>query len=91
MFKYRLRKDFLTANIGEDMGMMDVEYGKYFSMNESAKDIWQLISDGPITKESLISELHKKYDTGKNEMAHDVQEFIDMLIKLKLVVLEKAD
>lgn len=65
----------LTAGIGD---MED----ELFSLNEIAKEIWNLLDGRPLKK--VVEELHSQYDP-TDKIQEDVQGLIGELLKLKIV------
>ncbi len=68
----------LSASIGD---MED----ELYTLNESAKNIWDLIVDGQ-TVENIISKLVREYSTGGDEIKEDVVGLVSELVKRNIII-----
>jgi hypothetical protein len=64
--------------------LLDLNSGRYFSLNETATAVWQLIvSDNPLT--DIGKGLSEKFEENLQDVADDVQEMVGDLISKGLV------
>lgn len=73
-----------TAEMGEEVGMLDVETGNYYILNEIGTDIWSLI-EKPVAFEQLIDKLRMIYDVDYETCEVESLEFIGEMIENKLI------
>lgn len=73
-----------TAEMGEEVGMLDVETGNYYILNEIGTDIWSLI-EKPVAFEQLIDKLRMIYDVDYETCEIESLEFIKEMIENKLI------
>jgi len=78
------RKDIDTTDLNGDLVMMDLEEGRYFSLNSVGSRIWQLI-EKPIEVNKVIDSLLEEYDTNRNECEENVLEFLEKLNDSKII------
>lgn len=64
--------------------MMDIDKGKYFSLNKVATRIWDLL-EKPLDLEDLCVLLMEEYEVSEEQCRRDVKEHIDEMIKLGLI------
>jgi hypothetical protein len=82
--KYIQNKDIITAEIDEEIVMLDIEQGKYFALNPVAKTIWELLSEEKDTKQ-LVDELLVIYEVDLETCLLDTAEHLTELVKLKII------
>lgn len=78
------RKDIDTTDLNGDLVMMDLEEGRYFSLNSVGSRIWELI-EKPIEVNKVIDSLLDEYDTNRNECEENVLEFLEKLNDSKII------
>lgn len=78
------RKDIDTTDLNGDKVMMDLEYGKYFSLNSVGSRIWELIEE-PVEINKVIDLLLEEYDISRDECEKNVLEFLDKLDNEKII------
>lgn len=65
----------LTAPIGSDTAMLDMDSGKYFVLPEVAAFIWERLAR-PSTAEELCVELQERYEVTAERCRADVLAFL---------------
>lgn len=78
------RQDVLSAPIDEQLLIMSVEHGLYFSFNPVAARIWELL-EAPMTEEALVQQLIAEYDVEIQACRQQVVQFLDELKKRNLL------
>ena len=58
--------------------MMDLEKGRYFSLNGVGSRIWEIIEE-PIGINKIVDCLLEEYDVNRNECEENVLEFLGKL------------
>ena len=76
--------DTPSALIGEELLIMSLERGQYFSLNSVATRIWELL-ERPATPEALLLSLSEEYDVEPGICACQVSEFLAKLRELELI------
>jgi hypothetical protein len=84
MTKYIRNNKTISGRLHDEMVMMDMDQGKYFSLNPTATVIWELL-DKPLSMEELCDRLMEEYEVDKEQCLDDVKEHIKEMIKKGLV------
>jgi hypothetical protein len=59
--KFSSAKQILSSDIGDEMVMMDINRGKYFSMKGPSGRVWELI-EKEVTVQAIFDVLLEEYD-----------------------------
>jgi hypothetical protein len=74
---------------GDEVVVLDMQSGTYFSLRGSAVDIWELVERN--TSSARIAELlEARYDVSAAELATAVEGFVDELAEAGLVVADAS-
>lgn len=73
-----------TAMIGDELGMMNLDTGKYFLLDAVGAAIWEL-TEPPAFVEDIITSLTQSFDVSREQCAHDVWAFVGTLQEKKLI------
>ena len=65
--------------------MMDIDKGKYFSLNPVATRIWDLLVL-PLTIDELCDRLMEEYEVDAEQCRTEVTEVINEMVKLGVVL-----
>ena len=84
MTMYIRNQETISGHIDDDLVMMDIAKGSYFSLNSVATRIWQLL-ETPLTFEALCGLLVAEYDIGPDQCRADVDEYLSRMQGLGLV------
>jgi hypothetical protein len=76
--------DIVAAEIDGETVMMSIENGKYYSLDDIASVIWEMIQS-PIRIASLIEGLMEKFAVNRENCERDVLKFIDQLNEQKII------
>jgi hypothetical protein len=76
--KLQRSNDLLGAVIGDEMLMMSIEEGCYFSLNAVGARIWELL-ESPITFDALVARLTAEYDVPADACRREVATFLAAL------------
>jgi hypothetical protein len=74
----KLSDRFTETEIDEEVVLMKLDSGEFFSMTGTGCSIWRLI-DGEHDREALIEALSREYSVPAQEIAGDVDEFLSKL------------
>ena len=72
------RNDIDTTDLNGEIVMMDLEKGRYFSLNGVGSRIWAIIEE-PIGINKIVDCLLEEYDVNRNECEENVLEFLGKL------------
>lgn len=81
----RRNPEMLSSNMDGETVMMSIENGEYYGLNEIGTRIWELTADRISVKE-LIEKLMDEYEVDEETCKTDVFEFLDGLMKKKLIL-----
>lgn len=73
-----------TATMGDELGMLNVDTGKYFILDSIASDIWNAL-DKPMTINHLVNHLMNLYDVDQETCFMETKSFLSEMIENKLV------
>lgn len=79
------RGSILTAQMGEELGMMDVEAGRYYLLDDIGARIWELL-EFPTTMKDLVTTLMAQYEVPEEQCRKDLEAFIGAMVEKGLVV-----
>lgn len=84
MKKYIRNNETISGRLHDEIVMMDIEKGKYFSMNPVATHIWDLLEE-PTSLEELCNTLTLEFEVDALTCKEDVAHFITEMLKLSLL------
>ena len=82
--KYTRNSRTISGRLHDELVMMDLEQGKYFSLNPVATRIWDLLEKEK-TLDELCALLTEEYDVESNQCMDEVRELLEEMEKLGLV------
>ena len=82
--KYIRNSETITGRLQDEIVMMDINQGKYFSLNPVATQIWEFLEDS-ISLEDLGEKLVEEYDVDPEQCIAEVGEHLREMMKLGLV------
>ena len=82
--KYTRNSRTISGRLHDELVMMDLERGKYFSLNPVATRIWDLLEKEK-TLDELCAMLTEEYDVESNQCMDEVRELLEEMEKLGLV------
>ena len=74
----KLSERFTEAAIDDEIVIMRVDTGEFFSLTGTAATTWRLI-DGNRNRDALLAALADEYSTDEAAIAADVDEFLAQL------------
>lgn len=78
----------ISGRLHDELVMMNLAQGKYFSLNPVATRIWDLL-EKPLTIIELCVLLMKEYDVDEAKCKMEVEEHLEKMVRLGLVLLKK--
>jgi coenzyme PQQ synthesis protein D (PqqD) len=86
--RYVARSDVAVREVGEDLVLLDLSSGTYFTMNAQGTFIWTQLLAAPSTAQALATAVADEYDVDEVTATQDVQEFLDHVVREGLADLE---
>lgn len=77
-------RDFVETVVGDELVLMHIVDGRFFSLTGTARRTWELI-DGHSDRDALVDALSREYDADRAEVERDVEELIANLAARTLV------
>lgn len=74
----------LSVSIGDEEVMLAIEDGVYYSLNPTARYIWEILSD-PVSLRDIVKALTEEFDANEGECAQAAEKFLDDLQKFSLI------
>jgi PqqD family protein of HPr-rel-A system len=74
----KLTDSFVETRLDDEIVVMQIDTGDFFSLNGTARDIWQLL-DGSRDKASLVEALCAKFGADRESVEADVDAFLGQL------------
>ena len=84
MTTYIINSDIISGQIDDEIVMVDIDKGSYFSLNAVATRIWELLTE-PLTLETLCDRLLTEYDVNPEKCRAEVVEHLTKMQTLGLV------
>lgn len=82
--KYTRSSRTISGRLHDELVMMDLEQGKYFSLNPVATRIWDLL-EKEMTLDELCALLTEEYDVEPEQCMNEVWELLEEMGRLGLV------
>lgn len=83
--KYSRNSRTISGRLHDEMVMMDLDQGKYFSLNPVATRIWDLL-ERELTVEELCVLLREEYEVESRRCFDEVSELLGEMERLGLIV-----
>ena len=81
---YQRKPEVISGKLEDQIVMMDIEKGKYFSMNPVATRVWELLEE-PSSAGELCDQLLNEFEVSREKCFDEVQELLDKLLELDLL------
>ena len=85
MEKYIRNSNTISGRLHDELVMMDPEQGKYFSLNQVATRIWDLL-EAPESIEGLCAKLSAEYEVDSWQCQEEVASYIREMVGLRLLL-----
>jgi hypothetical protein len=89
MKKYIRNSKTISGRLHDELVMMDIDQGKYFSLNPVATRIWDLL-EKPLDTEELCAVLIDEYDVAPEQCRIEVEEHIAEMLKFGLIIRQEV-
>jgi len=84
--KYIRKSRTISGRLHDELVMMDLEQGKYFSLNPVATRIWDLL-EKEMTLDELCAVLTEEYDVEPGQCMDEVGELLNGMEGLGLIII----
>lgn len=81
---YTRNNSTISGRLHDELVMMNIEKGKYFSLNPVATRIWDLLEKS-LSAEDLCIQLTEEYDVDAEQCRKEVEELLEEMEKLGLI------
>jgi len=85
MIRHIRNSKTISGRLSDELVMMDIDKGKYFSLNPVATRIWDLLVL-PLTIDELCDRLMEEYEVDAEQCRTEVTEVINEMVKLGVVL-----
>jgi PqqD family protein of HPr-rel-A system len=82
--KYVRNDETISGRLNDELVMMDIPKGKYFSLNPVATHIWDLLKQ-PLTLDEICEKLLEEYEVEPQKCRVEVENHLMEMNKLGLV------
>jgi len=76
----------ISGRLHDELVMMDIDRGKYFSLNPVATRIWDLLEESKSIDE-LCGVLIEEYEVDSEQCRSEVEEHLNEMVKMGLVII----
>lgn len=84
MIRFIRNNKTISGRLHDELVMMDLDQGKYFSLNSVATRIWELL-ERPMLPVELTNVLVEEYEIGVDQCREEVDDFLAEMVKLGIV------
>ena len=78
---------FSTAQVRDDLMMLNVEQGAYYSLDSIGAEIWNLLEQ-PARVRDLVDRLQQRYEVGPEQCQADVLAFIEEMNQNGMILVQ---
>lgn len=71
-------RDQVSADLGDEVAILGVVGGRYFTVGDVAARIWSLVQQ-PVTVAALVAALVEEYDVSPGQLRTDVVRYLEEL------------
>lgn len=82
---YTRNSKTISGRLHDEMVMMDLDKGKYFSLNQVATRIWELL-ENPSGIDQLCVVLSAEYEVDPDQCRRETEEVLGEMVRLGLVL-----
>ena len=85
MIRYIRNSKTISGRLHDELVMMDIGQGKYFSLNPVSTRVWDLL-ENPLSLDELRGRLMEEYEVDIEQCRAEVTEVISEMVKLGVVL-----
>lgn len=83
--RFLRKQEPITGSLHNHLVMLDLQKGKYFSLNPVAARIWALL-EKPHSIDELCNSLIEEYDVDADQCRQEVEEYLSEMKNLDLIL-----
>jgi hypothetical protein len=83
---YLRNNETISGRLHDELVMMDIQKGKYFSLNQVATEIWDMLEQ-PLSLEEICTSLTNSYEIDPVQCRKEVETHLSEMQKLGLIVI----
>lgn len=84
MKKYIRNNNTVSGRLHEEIVMMDIDKGKYFSLNEVSTRIWDHL-EKPLSLTQICEKLQAEYEVSEDVCLKQTENHLKEMVKLSLI------
>ncbi len=84
MVKYVRNKEIISSYLNDEIVMLNIESGKYNSLNSVASSIWRLL-EKKLSVDDICKKLIDEYEVDYAQCRKETDECLSNLLKLGLI------
>jgi hypothetical protein len=77
-------ESLVTAPLGHELVMMDIESGTYYTLDDVGSFIWSQL-DAPTSVADLLSQLQRRYEVSPEQCQRDVMPFLERIFAKQII------
>jgi hypothetical protein len=85
MDRFRRNNNTISGRLKDEIVIMDIDRGKYFTLNPVATRIWDLLENS-LTQEEICNILINEYEVDFKQCIREVQEVMTELVDSGLII-----
>ena len=86
--RYARKSGLVTANLGEELALLDLSSGRYLGFNPTAAHIWQLLETSR-TVDDLVVAMVAEFEIDPERCRNEIVSLLDQLTSTGLIVTGK--
>lgn len=83
--KYIRNNQIETVEIGNEVGMLDLESGNYHVLDDISAVIWEML-ETQSSMDDIVSQLIKLYDVSEEQCRVDVEKLFEKMVKNSIIM-----
>ncbi len=85
---FNIPESVAWRNVNEEIVILKLKSGEYYTLNEVGQHIWQAISDQQ-NVEGILKQIVDQFDVTYEKAKEDVMTFLDNMLKESIVLLNE--
>jgi hypothetical protein len=81
---YKKNNESVSGKLQDEQVILDIEKGKYFSLNPVATLIWEILEQ-PLSIKNLCNKLVEEYDVEPEKCKIETNEYVQEMVKIGLI------
>ena len=85
---FNIPESVAWRNVNEEIVILKLKSGEYYTLNEVGQHIWQAISDQQ-NVQGILNQIVEQFDVTYEKAKEDVMTFLDNMLKESIVLLNE--